>query len=385
MHRFQTALLSATLALVVGFAAGCPDPARAPAQAAPAASAKGAQAKDAGGSLTAAVNAKLGVTPDTVVGSLNGKKITLADVDEDAGGQLAQTEHDFVDQIQQLRQKALEHYIDKTLLLAEAKKRGLKDENELIKKVVEEGTAEPSDADVQKFYDENKARMGGAPLAAMKPRILKYLGMKAKQKKFEDLLGGLKSKAKVTMDLPELRTKVAAVGPAKGPKDAPVTIVEFSDFQCPYCKRVLPTVDHILSTYGDKVHFVWRNFPLPFHQHAEKAAEAGACADAQGQFWAYHDKLYANQDKLDVDGLKKMASEVKGIDAAKFDKCLDGGAMKDKIQSEIAAGKAAGVSGTPAFFINGVSISGAQPFEKFQSIIDKELARGSGGSAAKAD
>lgn len=162
--------------------------------------------------------------------------------------------------------------------------------------------------------------------------------------------------------------------PAKGPANAKVTIVEFSDYQCPYCGRVEPTVKQILSTYGDKVRFVYRDFPLSsLHQNAQKASEASECADKQGKFWEYHDKLYQNQSALDVTSLKKYAADLK-LDTTKFNQCLDSGEMTAEVQKDEQDGVTAGVDGTPSFFINGESIVGAQPFEAFKAIIDAKLA-----------
>lgn len=174
-------------------------------------------------------------------------------------------------------------------------------------------------------------------------------------------------------DVPRVQVS-AADAPSKGPANAPVTIIEFSDFQCPFCSRGKATMDQVVSTYGDKVRLVFRNFPLSFHQNAEKAAEAAQCANEQGKFWEYHDILFANQGALAVENLKQYAVDLK-LDTAKFNSCLDSGKYAAKIQTDISDGQAAGVRGTPAFYINGRSISGAQPFENFQKVIEEELAK----------
>ena len=162
--------------------------------------------------------------------------------------------------------------------------------------------------------------------------------------------------------------------PVKGPATAKITIIEFSDFQCPFCARAVPTMEQIFKTYGDKVRLVYRDFPLSFHQYAQKSAEAAECADEQGKFWEYHDSLFANQNALDIDSLKKYASDTK-LDTAKFNECLDSGKYAEEVQKDFKDGQSAGVRGTPAFFINGRLVSGAQPFETFKKIIDEELAK----------
>jgi len=166
--------------------------------------------------------------------------------------------------------------------------------------------------------------------------------------------------------------------PSLGKEDAPVTIVEFSDFQCPFCGRFeKDTFGKIKEEYIDtgKVKLVFRDFPLTsIHPYAQKAAEASECADEQGKFWKYHDKLFENQEALTVDDLKKYADDL-NLNNDKFEKCLDNGDMEKEVQNDIDDGTKYSVTGTPAFFINGVILEGAQPFENFKKIIDEELAK----------
>jgi protein-disulfide isomerase len=164
----------------------------------------------------------------------------------------------------------------------------------------------------------------------------------------------------------------AGNSPSKGPRSAPIQIVEFSDYQCPYCGRVEPTIKQIEDKYGDKVHFTFRNFPLPFHQFAQTAAEAAEAANAQGKFWQMHDKMFSNQQALDRASLEKYAGEI-GLDVGKFKSDLDSGKYKDAVNKDLEYAKTVNVTGTPAFFVNGHFINGAMPFESFASIIDDEL------------
>jgi protein-disulfide isomerase len=169
--------------------------------------------------------------------------------------------------------------------------------------------------------------------------------------------------------------EVAADGrPARGPENAPVTIIEFSDFECPYCLRAHPTVQQVLSTYGDRVRFVYRHYPLPNHPNARPAAEASACAHEQGKFWPYHDRLFSSAGKLSAADLKQHAVEL-GLDAAQFNACVDGRKYRADVDADMQVAEKAGVSGTPAFFINGRVLGGAQPFEAFQRVIEDELKR----------
>jgi len=161
----------------------------------------------------------------------------------------------------------------------------------------------------------------------------------------------------------------------KGDADAPVTIVEFSDFECPFCGKFFEeTMPQLQSEYVDtgKVKMVFRDFPLGFHQNAQKASEASECAGDQGKYWEMHDLLFENNNALSIDDLKGYAVDL-GLDPAEFDDCLDSGKHEQEVKDDMDAGKAAGVTGTPAFFINGEFLKGAQPFERFKAVIDAKL------------
>ncbi len=165
---------------------------------------------------------------------------------------------------------------------------------------------------------------------------------------------------------------VPADAPAKGAKVAKVTIVEWSDFQCPFCTRVVPTLKQIEEQYGKDVKVVFRHQPLPFHKDAKPAAEASMAAHEQGKFWEMHDKLFANQQQLDRASLERYASEL-GLNMGKFKTALDQGKYSKRVEEDSAAGAAVGANGTPTFFINGREFVGAQPFEAFKAIIDEEI------------
>jgi len=169
----------------------------------------------------------------------------------------------------------------------------------------------------------------------------------------------------------------AGDAPSKGPKDAPLQVIVFSDFQCPFCKRVEPTLTQLEKEYQGKVRMVWKNYPLPFHQNAEPAAEAAMAADAQGKFWPMHDKLFENQTALDRPSLEKYAQDL-GLNMSKFKADLDSSKFKSTIESTTKEGSTVGVNGTPAVFINGRKISGAYPFDTFKKIADEELAKKTG-------
>ena len=167
---------------------------------------------------------------------------------------------------------------------------------------------------------------------------------------------------------------IASKGQIRGSKGAKLAIIEFSDFQCPYCRQVTDTLKRIEERYGENVRFVFRDFPLPMHKNAPKAAEAAACAHEQGQFWAMHDKLFAAQSSLQLPDLKRLARDL-ALNAAEFDRCLDSGKFESQWQQNRAEGQKYGVSATPTFFINGRMVTGALPYQAFSDIVEEELAR----------
>lgn len=160
--------------------------------------------------------------------------------------------------------------------------------------------------------------------------------------------------------------------PVKGSEDAWVTMVIVSDFQCPFCKRVTDTLKEIEQKYGNDVRFVFKYNPLPFHNRAAPSANAAACANEQGKFWKMHDTLFANQDKLDDANLEAYAKDV-GLDVGRWKTCVTANKFKTQIDADMAKAAQLGARGTPAFFINGRFLSGAQPFPAFQALIDEEL------------
>lgn len=164
--------------------------------------------------------------------------------------------------------------------------------------------------------------------------------------------------------------------PAIGPPEAPVLIIEFSDFQCGFCGRFArETLAQILETYGDQVRFVHRDFPLSsIHPHAQKAAEAAQCANEQGKYWDYSDVLYQNQTALEIESLNLYAEQL-GLDADAFSECLDSGRYKEEVEKDLTDGRSYGVTATPTFFINGQLLVGAKPFSAFQAVIEEELAQ----------
>ena len=235
-----------------------------------------------------------------------------------------------------------------------------------------------TDGQVLAFFQANQAEMQGRGMDVMAPVIRQYLEEQQRTTAHDALVAELRAGGpaiRLVLDAPRYQVDVSADDPALGNASAPVTLVEFSDFQCPFCARVMPTLKRVQEAYGDRVRLVWRDFPLTaIHPQAFGAAQAGQCAQEQGKFWALHDLLFANQQALEPALLKAYAADA-GLDAEAFGACLDTAKYADRVQAQMGVGTGLGVRSTPTVFINGRMVSGAQPYEVFTKIIDEELER----------
>lgn len=324
------------------------------------------------------VAACLGVTPlafaadvGDVLATVGTRTIKRSEVEEKVKPKLLEIETERYEALKD----GLDEMVADELVKQEAQARGVKPDA-LEKSEVDDKIPAPSDAEVQKVYDDNKAQLGGQTLEQIKPRIIAYLKAQKEEERKQAFINELKAKHKTSIALRPPVVPVETAGrPSRGGSDsAPVTIIEFSDYQCPFCKRAEDSVDQVMKAYGDKVRFVYRDFPLPMHPNARPASEAAACANAQGKFWEYHAKLFQNQGALSEDDLKTYAKDL-GLDTAKFDKCLADKPHKADIDKDIEDGTKVGVTGTPAFFLNGRALpAGALPFDKFKELIDDEIA-----------
>jgi predicted DsbA family dithiol-disulfide isomerase len=298
-----------------------------------------------------------------------GTPIDMQAVDELIRGQLMELRA----REYQLRSQALDALVTHALIEREARARGITPE--ALHKAEVEDRAQVSDAEAKAFYAANKERFQSLGESEALEQIRAGLGRQRTSERLTAFGRELREKYPVQVLLEPYRIPVETAGaPARGNPNAPVTVVEFTDFQCPFCMRARPVVARVRETYGDKVRWVFRHFPLDFHAQAEKAGEAAVCAGDQGKFWAMHDALFSSAGKLQVADLKATARAV-GLDGAAFDQCLDSGGRSAVVESDVELGRSYGVSGTPAFFVNGRMLVGAQPFEAFQKIIDDELRR----------
>jgi protein-disulfide isomerase len=235
----------------------------------------------------------------------------------------------------------------------------------------------PAAADVEAIYERNRARLGSRTLDEVRPEIESRLreGDRALRRlAFERQLRE-KAQLRVTLAAPRSEITLPTGAPVLGPAEAPVKIVEFSDYQCPYCRRAEPTVRQVLSRYGGKVQLVHRDFPLDGHVRAFPAARAARCAGEQGKFWEMSDALYQRQsdwgrNPKNPTGLFRDLARSAGVDVDKFDACMDGNRYAGRIEASRQEGIARNVTGTPTFFIDGRLFQRGPTSDAFQAVVD---------------
>jgi protein-disulfide isomerase len=285
-----------------------------------------------------------------VLATLNGESITSGDV-EDA---LLPNIFEAQDQIYEMRKQALDAKINDILLDQESKKRNTTAQD-LYHTEVGMKAKPVTEDEAKKFYDSNKERLNGS-FEDMRVQIIQFLQSKAYEQAETDFATSLRKAATVESylrapDPPVLKISIDDQ-PMRGNPNAPVTIIEFTDYQCPMCGRTAPILEDILKEFGDKVRLVARDFPLDQHKNALKAAEAAEAAREQGKYWEFTAILFKNQEALEEPKLKEYATQL-GLDRAKFDQALTSGKFYDKVQHDLREGEKLGVSGTPTIFING--------------------------------
>jgi len=303
---------------------------------------------------------------------VNGAPIMTADVDAKLGNNLAKLQQ----QIFALRQKQLDTMIDQKLLEDESAKRGVTIAALVKAEVTSHVTAATSE-EAAKFFKENSAKFK-SDFKSLEEQIKDFLTAQRLQVRQQEFLKSLRAEAKIDVLLtrpPIFRSEVAVEGaPVRGGASAAVTIVEFSDFHCPFCRKVQPALDDLRARYGAKIRIVYRDFPLDsLHPQARAAAEASRCANEQGKFWEFHDHMFKMDSEPSQTNLRGIAKEI-GMDVDAFEACNSSGKYKTSVRTSSQEGVRLGITGTPTFFINGRILAGAQPVDAFARIIDEELA-----------
>lgn len=320
-------------------------------------------------------------TAATVVAVIGGQTLSETDVIAHASDQFQQQQDEYAREQRQLEfnfdqarhallQQQLDKLLDQRALELEAKARGVSGDTVLADIKVPAVT----ETEVHAFYDANKAR-SNMSYEQLAPRIQQYLANQHNNSATRAFYEGLRAKYQIHSELQPFRVAVSADGPSRGSANAPVTIVEFGDFQCPYCKEAESTLQALLAKHTNEVRLVFRQLPLTrLHPNAMMAAQVGVCADRQGKFWPMHDAMYSDQNGLDTDGLKATAKRL-GLDLDRLNACLADGATKVSIDSDVKAAQDLGIGATPYFFIDGRPINGSVPIEQFENVIADELQR----------
>ncbi|MCB9760233.1 MAG: thioredoxin domain-containing protein [Alphaproteobacteria bacterium] len=317
--------------------------------------------------------------PNGVVASWEGGQITYKELHQDIGTQLAKLEVEYLQNRYNLERQALDEAAYTKLIETEAAKRGVSPED-VIKAEVEDKVTPPTAAEVEEFYPVIKRQLRNQPLDQVRPQVEQVLLNRKQSERMQEWLTELESSYKLQTHLPYPNLPRIEVStdddPALGSAEAPVTIVEFADYQCGYCRKIYPTLRELLTEYDGKVRLVYRDYPLGGPNPAGMTpAIAANCAGQQGKYWEMHDTLMKASSYSGPE--LEAHAQSSGLDVAKWKDCMnDNVAQVQEITADFEAGREVGVSGTPAFFINGIFLNGAVPKEQFVSVIERELGEG---------
>jgi len=303
-------------------------------------------------------------TDTTVVAEVNGAKVTVADLEQEESAKLL-TAHN---QYYQAEKKALEDLIEKRLLQQKASHEGLS-LDQLLDRDIKSQVQDPTEDQMKVYYEGLETDQ---PYEAVRGKILEKIRQVRSDRARAAYVKVLRAQSNIVVELASPSANVNVENAYfLGPKRAPVTLVEFADYECPYCQKVAPDLRRLQSDFGDKLAFAFKDYPLPMHSHSQKAAEAARCAGKQGKFWEYHDTLFQTK-QLDVDRLKEDALALH-LDWGQFGKCLDSGEEIADVQRDRDEGLKLGISGTPAFFVNGHFYSGALDYTALHQIVQEQL------------
>lgn len=307
----------------------------------------------------------------TVVAEIDGAKVTIGDFEQKHPAGLFQA----INTYYQAERKAFDDFINEYILERQAQKEKVTVAQLLERHVNSTIPPDPSEEALRLYYEGTESK---EPFEKMRSVLVDHIRETRIANAKAAYVQGLRDQAKVVFRLAPPRATVSLKDvPVRGVPSAPVTIVEYADYECPYCQQVQPALAKLEADYKGKVIFAYKNYPLPMHPHAEKAAEAALCAGAQGKYWEYHDYLFKVKE-LEVPQLKESAAALK-LDTKAFDECLDSGKQVEVIKTQFAEGQALQIQGTPSFLINGRFMSGALTYDQFRQAVDEEL---SGSSAA---
>lgn len=296
---------------------------------------------------------------------VNGDTLTTSDLQQTEGNRLLQAQYQYY----QVARKALDDLIDQHLMEQEAHRLGIS-VDQLRKEEIDSKVKDPSEDQLQVYYEGMDSK---EPYEKMRGKILDHIVELRRAKVTAAYIEGLRLKANIMVELapPVASVEVTNAADVEGPANAPIQLIEFADFQCPYCQKVNPDINELRQEYGSKLSIVYKDFPLPMHANAQKAAEAARCAGEQGKFWEYHNLLFTDR-RLQPDDLKQEAKTLK-LDAVKFDSCLDSSKEAASVDQDRNEAVKLGLSGTPSFFLNGHFFSGAVDYKMLHQMVEQQL------------
>ena len=311
----------------------------------------------------------------SVVAEVGGVKVTMAELEQEESARLLSAHYQYY----QAETRALNDLIDKKLLEQKAANENLTID-QLVELDVKAQVKDPTEDQMRVYYEGLETDQS---YEAVRGKILEKIRQVRLDKARSTYLSSLRERTSVVVELapPTVNVNIENAN-TRGSNLAPVSLIEFADYECPYCQKVAPAIKQLENEFGEKLSVTYKDFPLPMHAHAEKAAEAARCAGKEGKFWAFHDQLFENKD-LDIIQLKQHAAALK-LDLAQFSKCLDSGEQAIAVQNDRAEGIRLGLSGTPSFFINGHFLSGALDYASLRRIIEQQLAERSRQAAISA-
>ena len=297
---------------------------------------------------------------------IDGKKITMADIERMNPTAFFQARNSFHD----AQKKVVEAFVEGYLMEEQAKKEGLTGEQMFDKYVKAKLPPDPSEEAVRIYFEGVDTKES---YEAIRPKIVDSLRSRRMAKLKAEYIQTVRDNANVRFNVGPPRANISLKNtPVRGPVNAPIVMVEYADYECPYCQQIQPVLEKLEAEYKGKMAFAYKDMPLPMHANAPKAAEATHCADAQGKYWEMHDHI-SKTKQLDMASLKD-AARILNLDAAAYNKCLDSGEKADIVKSMAAEAAALGVQGTPTFVLNGRYFSGTPDYAQLKAVIDEELA-----------
>ncbi len=313
----------------------------------------------------ATLNAQTSPYGPQVLAEVAGRTLTAEGLEQQEGGKLLQARYQYYLN----ERKALDDLIDNQLLADAARKKNLTVDQLLTQEVYKQ-VKDPTEDQLQVYYEGLDSQQ---PYEAIRAQVLEHIRELRRNKARASYVAALRKQAEISVLLmpPEAEVDLANAY-VRGSRSAEIVLVEFADYECPYCQQVVESIDQLRKQYGDRIAVVFKDFPLPMHHRAEKAAEAARCAGKQGKFWEYNDVLFYSK-LLDVADLKKHARVLK-LDGDSFDQCLDSGEMAEAVKKDLEEGKGLGLTGTPSFFVNGHFFSGAVEYATLKQMVDQQIA-----------